>query len=177
MTKPTPSTTLSLVIAWLAVFLVPTAVAATGTVAGTITSATSGRSLNNAEVSLENSSLRTMSDSGGRFWLTGAPAGRVTLVVKYVGLATSTVVVDVPSGGTLTTTVELQPLDGVRPTSKSGEVVILGAFAVVAEREMSAQALAMNERRYAPNTNSAKDRCYFGTVTGPPQFFKGVIFA
>jgi TonB-dependent receptor len=147
-------TTLSLIVACLAIFFAPTAAAATGTVEGTITSAASGRSLNNAEVSLENSSLRTMSDSGGRFWLTGVPAGRVTLAVKYVGLATSTVVVDVPSGGTLMTTVELQPLDGVRPTSKSGEVVTLEAFAVVAEREMSAQALAMNERRYARNTKN-----------------------
>ena len=95
-----------------------------------------------------------MSDAGGRFWLTGVPAGRGTLVVKYVGLATNTVVVEIPPGGAVTTTVELRSIAEVGTTSKTGEIVKLDAFAVVAEREMSAQALALNERRYAPNTKN-----------------------
>lgn len=158
MTTHSPSTTLALVIAGLAVFLSPVFAAATdaatGTVAGTIYSSASGNSLNNAEVSLENTTYRTMSDSGGRFWLTGVPAGRGTLVVKYVGFATSTVAVEIPSGGSVTTAIELKPIDAAGPGSKAGEVVKLEAFAVVAEREMSAQALAMNERRYAPNAKN-----------------------
>jgi hypothetical protein len=67
--------------------------------------------------------------------------------------------VRVPAGGTASREFELALADA--RTRATGEAVKLDAFTVVVDREMSAQAIAMNEQRAAPNLKNVGVRGNF----------------
>jgi TonB-dependent receptor len=117
-----------------------------GTIEGRVFNAASGNALVNARVSVQGSGQTAITDEGGNFRLS-APAGTATLRVSYLGLEPQTATVNVPASGSVMREFELA-LPGA---SAAGETVQLDAFRVAAAREMSAQAIAMNEQRLAPN--------------------------
>ena len=123
---------------------------ATGAVDGRVFNAATGSALGNARVSLEGSDRMALTDDTGAFRLPGLPAGSARLGVSYLGFETQSFTVNIPAGGTVQREVELA-LAGARPASPTDEIVKLQEFSVAADREMSAQAVAMNEQRAAPN--------------------------
>jgi iron complex outermembrane recepter protein len=122
----------------------------TGVVEGRVFNAATGSALINARVTLEGTTRETITDDGGAYRLTGVPAGDVQLSVTYLGMQPQKATVRVPAGGSVQREFELALENLARP-SAAGETVKLDAFTVVADREMSAQAISMNEQRAAPN--------------------------
>ncbi|MBI5767502.1 MAG: carboxypeptidase regulatory-like domain-containing protein [Verrucomicrobia bacterium] len=123
---------------------------ATATIEGRVSNATTGSALGRARVALVGTDRETYTESDGTFRLGGVPAGEARLNVSYIGFDRQTVVVGVAAGATIQRDVELA-LAGTRSAAAVGETVKLSEFTVVADREMTAQALAMNEQRYAAN--------------------------
>jgi len=80
--------------------------------------------------------------------LTNVPAGPARISAIYLGLNRQTVTVNVTPGGVAQR--EFQLTRGVERPQVEGEIVRLQEFNVVADREMSAQAIAINEQRLAP---------------------------
>lgn len=122
--------------------------ASLGSIEGRVFNASTGAALAKARVTVEGAGLEALSDETGFFRLAGVPAGAVRVRFSYLGFETQTATVSVTAGGAVQRDVELA-LAGAAP--RAGETVRLQEFTVVADREMSAQALAMNEQRYAPN--------------------------
>ena len=116
----------------------------TGVIDGRVSNASDGAALRNVVVSLEGTSLQAVTDDDGTYRIAGVPAGVARLTANYLGFAGQTVAITVVPGGTVTRDLDLAPRVGDEP-------VRLGEFTVVADREMSAQAVSLNERRLAPN--------------------------
>jgi iron complex outermembrane receptor protein len=118
---------------------------AAGVIAGRVFNAATGVALANARVTLEGSTREVLTDATGSYRLEGVPPGSASLGVAYLGLERQAASVAVPRGGVVQRDFELAPAGAV------GGTVKLQEFTVVADREMGAQAMAMNEQRYAPN--------------------------
>ncbi len=124
----------------------------TGTIEGRVFNAASGNALVNARVTLEGTTREIITDEAGRYRFTNVAAGPATLKVTYLGMASQNATVNVAAGGTTAREFDLQLERSLRPAAKGPEAVVeMSAFTVVADREMSAQAIAMNEQRTAPN--------------------------
>lgn len=118
---------------------------ATGTVEGRVFNAATGNALTNARVTLEGTAREVITDESGSYRLTGVTAGPARVTVSYLGLQRQTAEVTVTANGNVKREFEL-----VREAA-TGETVKLDAFTVAVDREMSAQAVSMNEQRAAPN--------------------------
>jgi TonB-dependent receptor len=112
--------------------------------------------LRNAVVTLKDSTRSTVTEAGGNYTLTGVPAGRVELVVSYLGLDARTVAVDVVEGRTVSCDVSLTS------AAYEQEIVRLGNFVVSAEREGNAKAIS--EQRHAENMKKVIASDVFGKV-------------
>lgn len=141
-------TSLLALLFFIAAHLHAQAPAASGFVEGRVFNAATGNALVNARVTIEGSSQSAITDEGGNFRLPAA-AGSATVRVNYLGMEPQTATVNVPAGGSVAREFELR-LEGSRAPAP-GETIQLSAFTVAADREMSAQAIAMNEQRLAPN--------------------------
>lgn len=143
----------------LLVFASPTAHAqgaTTGVVTGRVLNPATGQYLRNAEVSVKNSSLAAVTETGGVYTLHGVPAGPVELVVRYLGLETQTIPLVVPAGQTLRRDVELIS------TGQDPELVKLDTFVVSSEREGNAKAIM--DQRNAENMKKVIASDVFGKV-------------
>lgn len=130
---------------------------ATGAVEGRVFNATTGAALGNARIIVEGSERDTTTDRDGTFRLGGLPAGPARLSVSYLGFERQRFAVNIPAGGSVQRDVELGLAGARSDTATPGaanDTVKLSEFTVVADREMSAQAVAMNEQRNAPNLKS-----------------------
>ncbi len=122
---------------------------ATGVIEGRVFNAATGTALVNARVSLEGTARTMITDETGAYRFTGVPAGETRVAVSYIGMAPQSATIRVPAGGTAQREFELV-LTGAAPAA-AADVVKLDTFTVIADREMSAQAISMNEQRTAPN--------------------------
>ncbi len=120
-----------------------------GTVEGRVFNSATGSALANARVVVEGTGRETLTDDTGSYRLTGLPAGAARVRITYLGFDSQTASVQVPAGGVAQRDVELA-LTGTESRAE-GATIKLQEFTVVVDREMSAQAIAMNEQRYAPN--------------------------
>lgn len=118
---------------------------ATGTIEGRVFSAANGSALVNARVALEGTTRVATTDESGSFRFTGVAPGAARLAVTYLGLASQSATVNVTAGASVQREFELARV------AAAGETVKLDAFTVVEDRQMSAQAVSMNEQRTAPN--------------------------
>ncbi len=121
-----------------------------GVIEGRVFNAATGNALVNARVTLEGMDRTVITDEAGAYRLTGVPPGEARVGVAYLGMVSQTATVSVTAGGVARREFELALERGGR-TAAAGEAVKLDAFTVVADREMSAQAISMNEQRNAPN--------------------------
>ncbi len=130
-------------------FAQPTA----GAIEGRVFNSATGSALANARIKLEGTDRDTITDEGGAYRLGGVPSGPARIAVTYLGMQSESATVNVPAGGAVQREFELK-LTGAPPATAAGETVQLDTFRVVADREMSAQAISMNEQRMSPNIKS-----------------------
>ena len=127
--------------------------AAHGSIEGRVFDAQTGRALKNARASIDDPSPReaTTNDAGG-FHLSNVAPGRHRITVSYIGLAAVSAEVEVTAGASAKVEFNLKrTLDG---DTGNAEVIQLKPFTVATEREMAAQAIALNERRNAANVKN-----------------------
>ena len=141
---------LTILAAWLAVAVSPVAVSAdssvaTGTVQGRVFNAVTGSALANAKVGVDGTAHAVLTDETGSYRLSSVSAGPVQVVVSYLGMQPHSAALSVTAGDTLVRNFELFL------GRADQQIVKLDAFSIVESREMSAQSLAMNEQRHAPN--------------------------
>ncbi len=136
------STSLFVLLAALAVSAAQAQSSSTGSISGTVTSASTRNALQGATVSIPSLNLVEFTDGAGRFVLRGVPAGAVDVVVSYSGFSDSIKKVSVSGGTPTSTDVEL----------KSVEVITMQAFTVESVKE--GQALSIAEQRNALNVKT-----------------------
>jgi hypothetical protein len=112
-----------------------------GTLQGRVFEARDGTALFRARVTLAGSARETLTDEDGSFRFLGIPAGDVRLTVSYLGLASQTVSLRLAQGEVATREIQMQR---PAPPDDRSEIVKLGAFTVVSDREEGAQAMALN---------------------------------
>jgi TonB-dependent receptor len=110
--------------------------------------ATNASTLPNARIAIEGTTREVLTDEAGRYRLTGLAPGMVRVGASYLGFDRQATTIQVNAVGTAALDFELSPTGLDRA---AGETLKLDAFNVTADRAMSAQALAMNEQRHAPN--------------------------
>ncbi|MEN9634315.1 MAG: hypothetical protein RL077_2719 [Verrucomicrobiota bacterium] len=133
----------------------------TGVIEGRILNTSSGTYLNNARISVKGTAIETTSNQSGEYRLSNLPSGDAVLSVSYVGLAPQTTTVAVQAGKTVNRDFSLNV---GRPASGApGEVVTLEAF-TVEERQLSGQAVALQEQRTAPNIKNVLSLSEFGDM-------------
>ncbi len=115
-----------------------------GAVAGSVFNTSTGEVLRKARIILGPGRRESTTDENGSYRIGNVPAGAANITVQHVGFAAQTVVVQVTTGTMVQRDFELV-------LAKTDEPVKLAEFTVVADREMSAQAIALNERLNAPN--------------------------
>ena len=107
----------------------------------------------NARVTIEGTGLEALTDESGSFLLPAAPVGDVRMRASYVGLQPQVQTVRLSAG--LNTLDDFALSRGTSPLARNEDAVLqLGKITVVADQEMSAQALAMNEQRNSPSLKS-----------------------
>ena len=145
----------------------------TGSIEGRVQNAVNGRFLNNARVTVQNTSLLTLTDEGGYYRIVNVPAGSAVVEVLYSGLDKQTVTVNVPAGGVATQDVGLT---NVSLYGAKDAAVRLDPFQVASSRETDAATIAINEQRFAPNIKNVVSTDTHGEVMGGNlgQFLKYV---
>ncbi|MBT8397944.1 MAG: TonB-dependent receptor plug domain-containing protein, partial [Gemmatimonadetes bacterium] len=98
---------------------------ATGTVTGVVTNAVSGETIAGAQISVPGTTLGTLANNVGRFVMINVPAGAQTVQAEFIGFATQTQQITVPSGGNVVINFELRSeaiaLEGVVVTGTAGQ--------------------------------------------------------
>lgn len=124
----------------------------TGTVVGRVFNASTNAAVRNARVSVAGGTREIITDSDGAFIFEDVPAGAVRVTVTYIGFKTETATLPLTAGGRVEHDFDLYREGVARADgSTSDSIVVLDEFTVVADQEMSAQAVALNERLVAPN--------------------------
>ncbi len=126
----------------------PVVAASAAAVSGRVQNVATGQYLNNARVAVRGTDLVVFTDETGTYRLAGVPAGPVVLDVSYTGLDAREVRLEAAPGQTVERHVELT---SVARYGASAGVVQLDAFTVASARETDAEAIAINEQRFAPN--------------------------
>src|SRR5688572_1533952 len=124
----------------------PAVAHSTGTVFGRVQNIVTGNYLNKARVAVKGTELVAYTDEFGSYRLVDVPAGAATLEVFYTDLDVQQVAVTVSPGATIEKNIELTS------TARYGantDVVKLDSFRVTSDKETDAQAIAINEQRFA----------------------------
>jgi TonB-dependent receptor len=119
--------------------------ASSGSIQGRVSNAATGAFLPNVAVSIEGSVRTAVTDARGEFVLSNLPPGTVRVRVSYLGLEDKVEGVTVVAGQSVARDFVLDRRGADRDT------VRMEAVNVVADREISAQTLALNEQRQAVN--------------------------
>lgn len=130
-----------------------------GAITGRVANAVGGSFLNNATVSIVGTPLETTTDERGEYRLANVRPGSVRVRVDFVGMEPQEATVVAASGRVTPQDFALR-LSGRRSES---EIVKLESF-TVEERALTAQAVAEQERRNAPNIKSVISIDQFGDM-------------
>jgi iron complex outermembrane recepter protein len=135
----------------------------TGTVEGRVFNQLTGRFLNNAEVTIEGTNLRSLTNQFGEFRVTNVPAGEQRVRIFFTGLDTQVQTVTVVAGETVRADARLTSQSRFEEEGDD-EIVELDAFRVEA-RAIDGSAIAVNEQRFAANIVNVVSADEFGDVT------------
>jgi TonB-dependent receptor len=128
------------------------ATSGTASLSGSVSSLETGNMLQGAIVELPTLNRQAITDNGGRFNLSGLPAGPVEIIVTYTGLKEERRKIVVGTDGQRPLTFELAP----------SEIITLSKFTVASERE--GNALAVTSQRNAPNIKNTIAMDAFGNM-------------
>jgi iron complex outermembrane receptor protein len=138
----------------------PAAAAANaGIIEGRVLNPASGEYLGNAEVRLQGTELRAVTQSDGRYRLVNVPPGNATVVVTYTGYESATTAVTVGGGEVVVRNFDLK---SSLPTDTGRNVVALDRFTVAAAREGTAKAIM--EQRSAMTVKNVVATDTFGAI-------------
>lgn len=126
-----------------------------GNIAGRVLNEATGQYLRSAIVTAVGTNISTVAESGGVYTLSGVPAGEVRVAVSFIGLDTAEATVKVQPGQTA--------VHDFSMTSKTDEIVKLGAFRVVTERDGDYKAL--QEKKSALEIKTVMSSDAFGDVS------------
>ncbi|MSU49291.1 MAG: TonB-dependent receptor [Opitutus sp.] len=132
---------------------------ATGSISGRVFNPANGEYIRNAEVRIDGTRQVAISEDGGYYRLTNAPAGPVTLTATYTGHQTATATLIVTPGTAATRDFELPP---TRRGTAGDDAIKLEAFIVSTERE--GQAKAISEQKQAMNVKTVVAADNFGDI-------------
>ena len=135
---------------------------ATGSIAGTVSNASTEKILERAVVSVASTNVSTITAADGTYVLLGVPAGTQTITVSYEGLGDAQAAVNVTAGATTKADIALKPQD----------VVTLSVFRVAGEREGNAYAVQQQKNAESQRTVASADA--FGIISdaNPGEFLK-----
>lgn len=152
--RPSPCVFL-LLAGWL---LVDAAVSAqtTGSLEGRVLNATNSNALAKARVTLEGTQQVVMTDESGLYRFTAVPAGSARVSVSYLGMQTESATVTVPASGSANLDFRLSL------AKRDNAITEMEAYKVAADRFMSADAVAMNEQRFAASLKNVVTTDQFG---------------
>ena len=166
------SNPIALVIGWIVLSLAPTQSAhgaestrpgSFGSVTGRVQNVVTGQYLNNARVAVKGTDQIAFTDQSGTYRLVGVPAAPVVLEVFYTGLDPQQIAVTVPAGQTVEQDVDMTNL---ALYGERGAVVKLDPFLVASAKETDADAIAINEQRFASNIKNVVATDTYGDVMG-----------
>src|SRR5688572_25531518 len=128
------------------------------TLHGRVQNQATGRYLGRARVSVKGSNIESFTDDQGNYVLPGLRPGSVTLEVEYTGLDTHEESLELAQGAVVKKDFFL--------TNRERYGIQLDPGIVASHRETDAEAIAINEQRYAPNIKSVVATDAFGAVFG-----------
>jgi TonB-dependent receptor len=134
---------------------------ATGMIEGRVANADNGRYLVNARVTIAGTGREAFTNRLGEYSIAGVPAGSVELRVFFTGLSEAVATVQVPAGASARQDFRLARSTASQPT---GDPVEMEEFLVASSREYNAQAIAINEQRFAPNMKNVVSTDAFGEI-------------
>ena len=135
----------------------------TGIVEGRVLNTRNGEYLKNARITIAESSLEAFTDETGSYRIPGVPGGRAKIDVFFTGLESQSEVVVIRPGETTQRDFKLSATEQRRTVDRDG-IVKLSEFVVGASREMEGAAIAINERRFAPNLVNVLSVDEFGAM-------------
>ncbi len=121
--------------------------AATGSITGRVFNADSGNYLNNAKVTVEGSQAQVFTNDAGEFTLRGLPAGPTRVKVSFAGQKDLVEAVTVAAGAAVVTNFTFN----AKQPEAEAKTLVLDPFTVESQRFRTAQEIATNEERAAPN--------------------------
>lgn len=133
----------------------------TGTITGRVLNVGNNRYVSNAVVTVEGTSLQTLTGEYGDYRLANVPAGEARVRVVSAGLDPETVTVTVPAGGAISQDFSLTSVERYG----GDKTLQLDTFVVAANREFEGNAIATNEQRYAKGLKVVMAADAFGDVT------------
>ena len=133
----------------------------TGVLTGRVFNPATNEYVRNAEIRITNSNQSTVSGDGGNYRISNLPAGRVEVIVNYVGYEDIRSSVVIESGQTVSLDLEFQG----RASSTTGDdgTVVMEEFVVSSELEGNAKALMDQRNSMDLGRSIASD--VFGDVT------------
>lgn len=123
----------------------------TGSVAGQVSEASDGRSLQGAVVSLVGTQFQTITEKTGRYSISGIPAGTYTVKIRYLGLEGQTREVSIEPGVTASVSAAL-------------DYDIVELDSVVVRAAAGGQARAINQQKTASGIVNVVSEETFGAV-------------
>lgn len=137
------------------------AVSASGVIEGRVFNRATGAAVQNAVISAEG--RETLTDAAGGYRLPGLSAGPVRVTVSYLGSPSQTAEIEVSPHTVVRRDFELGAPQ-MRRLDEADSTVQLEQFNVIADRYMSAEAIALNERKNAPNIKHVVSTEEFGNT-------------
>lgn len=142
-----------------------------GTIEGRIQNLASGNFLENARIIVQGTGQETRTSATGEYRLVNVPAGEATVSVRYSGYVEQSKTVTVRAGETARLDYGME----LSLTDRLDKVVELETF-TVSDRQLSAEASALNEQRVADNLKNVVTFEEFGNMGegNPGEFLKYV---
>jgi len=134
----------------------------TATISGRVKNAATNQYLNKAQVTVKGMDVVALTDELGSYRLVNLPPGPVTLQVFYTDLDVQDVRLEIPAGAAIEQDFDLTSI----ARYGSNATVRLDPFKVAADRETNAQAIAINEQRFADNIKNVVSTDSLGTILG-----------
>ena len=147
---------------WFSCVVPAFAAAGSGEISGRVYNAAAGSFLARARVTVDGTTSVAFTNAAGEYTLAGVAAGEAVVRVAYLDLPVQTARVRVTAGKASVQDFEFAGL-GRAVAPPAGEVVRLAEF-TVAERELSAQAAAIQEQRMSPNLRNVVSFEEFGDL-------------
>src|SRR5687768_6051145 len=133
-----------------------------GAIEGRVFNPGTGEYLENARITIEGTSLETLTNSLGQYSFSKVPAGAVKVKAFYTGLAVEIAPVNVSPGQTAQHDFTLAGFD--QKPDGAGGIVKLSQYVVSTSREMDGAAIAINEKRFAADIRNVIAADEFGPM-------------